>query len=625
MKKRSILGLLIAAVCTVGGWAADDPSFAQAQTTVKTYCVVCHLGKASQAGFDLTPFTTVESIQNEPVVWRKAMQRVRDHEMPPPGAPTLSLEERERFTGWIGQTLHAAACADGITPAGWPVRRLNRNEYTATVRDLLNIHFNAGHALPADGAGGEGFDNAAETLFLSPIHAEKYLEAAREALQYAAKDPKSRAAFLTEPSDELSPDLAARRTLEKFLPRAFRRPVSAKEIERYERLFRSARKRGLNADEAILFALQGVLISPHFLFRLEEPNPSPEARVADGYAIASRLSYFLWGTMPDESLLCMAGDGGLQDPAMLNSEIARMLKDERSREFAVQFVEQWLGTRELGRDILPDPTLFPEYQDSDLRAAIRYEPILFFQEILAENHSLLALLDSEFTYVNSKLKRFYGLEGEKLRQQPVHFDLAEGSQRGGILSMAAVLAVSSLPTRTSPVHRGKWILEAVLGTPPPPPPPDVPELEENREGATPKSIRERLDQHRANPACAGCHVRMDPLGFGLESYDVLGRWRTEVAGLPIDARGELPDGTTFDGPRELKAVLLERKDLFLRNLTARMLGYALGRGLTAEDHCAVDDIMEQLKRNGYRAQSLIQGIVHSKPFLYQPGTGTRSP
>jgi hypothetical protein len=556
--------------------------------------------------------------------------------MPPKGSPAPGLDERDKFVSWVDTALRNAACSVGLVPGPAPLRRLNRDEYSATIRDLLNIQVSAGHALPADGAGGEGFDNAAETLFLSPIHAEKYLEAARQALEYAAKDPRARAVYLiAAPDGQTTPADAAKKILDAFVPRAFRRPARTGEVEQYMTLFRAALVRKEPFDLAIQHALQAVLVSPHFLFRREQPNTSPGPRLLGDFEVASRLSYFLWGSMPDKTLFELAEQGKLQDPETLKAQVSRILTaatqrrdqdkvrvvpDAKLTEFATRFVEQWLGTRELGRDIRPDPKLFPQFQDAEIRAAIRYEPILFFQELIASNLSLLNLLDSKFTFLNSALVRFYGLDIPKLRQQPTKQDLPENSHRGGLLGMAAVAAVSSYPNRTSPVLRGKWVLESLLGTPPPPPPPNVPELEEAHEGEAPKTLRERLMQHRQNPACASCHDRIDPIGFGMENYDVLGRWRTEDAGKPIDAKGVLPDGTAFDGPDELRKVLLARKNLFIRHLTSKLLGYALGRGLTLEDSCTVDAIVAELEKNEYKAQTLIQGIVMSVPFRYQAGT-----
>jgi len=316
----------------------------------------------------------------------------------------------------------------------------------------------------------------------------------------------------------------------------------------------------------------------------------------------------------------MAANGGLRDPDYLHNKVLCMLDDERAHEFAERFVEQWLGTRELGRDIQPDMNLFPAYDDAELQAAIRYEPILFFQDVLAGERSLLELIDSKFTFLTNKLQRHYGFQLKDLGQNPKRVEVPADSGRGGILSMAAILAVSSYPHRTSPVLRGKWVLENLLGTPPPPPPPNVPELEENHGAIAAKSLRERLEMHRRDAVCASCHDRIDPLGFGLENYDVLGRWRTSDKGMAIDARGALPNGVSFDGPKQLKTVLLERKELFIRNLVSKMLGYALGRGLTLTDQCTVDRIVGKLEDSGYNAHTLILEIVNSVPFRYQPGT-----
>lgn len=266
--------------------------------------------------------------------------------------------------------------------------------------------------------------------------------------------------------------------------------------------------------------------------------------------------------------------------------------------------------------------------DAELQGDIRYQPVLFFREILSNDLSLLNLLDSKFTIATKKLQKLYGLNVKPPRgdngSAPQRIELPDDSHRGGLLGMSAVLAVSSHPHRTSPVLRGKWMLDAMLGTPPPPPPPNVPALEEPQ-GEAPKTVRELLSRHRADPVCASCHSRIDPLGFALENYDALGRWRTEDGGKPVDAKGELPDGTTFEGPDQLKAVLLQKKSLFVRNLTNKMLGYALGRGLTLKDSCVVDSIVAEVERNNYSAHSLINSVVMSMPFRYQTGAIPAAP
>ncbi|MCC6539471.1 MAG: DUF1592 domain-containing protein [Bryobacterales bacterium] len=597
----------------------DAATFPEAQATLKKHCAACHSGKAASGGFTLTKLAAEKSLEDEARTWGRILARVRENEMPPQNAPAMPAEARHEFVKFIDTSLFKLACADGIAPGPTPLRRLNRHEYTASIRDLLNIHVNAGHALPADGAGGEGFDNAAETLFLSPIHAEKYMEGARIALEYAFADSRSRSRFLKDAPD-------ATKVLAAFLPRAFRRPARAGEVERYLALFNGAKARGEKFDPAMKIALQAVLMSPNFLFHLEAPNPEPTPRLLDQPAFAARLSYFLWGSVPDDKLSELATQGKLHDPVVIKEQVDRLLKDPKSTEFAERFVEQWLGTRELGRDIKPDMKLFPEYYDEEIQSGMRYEPIIFFQEVLAGNLPLTDLIDSKWTVLTNKLEKHYGLNtpGERLRQQPRKRDLPAGDHhRGGLLGMAAIHAVSSMPNRTSPVLRGKWILDAMLGAPAPPPPPNVPPLKAS-EAAAPTTLRERLTLHRANPVCASCHNKIDPLGFGLENYDVLGRWRTEDQGKPIDAMGELVDGTRFNGPQELKAVIMNRKDEFMRNLSTKLLGYALGRGLIREESCTLDRIGEALQRDGYKAQTLVNEIVLSIPFRYQQGTNPRA-
>lgn len=621
--------LCFAACCTSLRAQPEAYSFEGAQTFLKTYCQACHQGKSAAGGFPLQRVGTRASLQTDTQKWSSLTRRVTNGEMPPRSAPVPSLDQREQFTKWVNSALQAGACAAGITPGPALIRRLNRDEYTATVRDLLDIQMDIGHALPADGAGGEGFDNAAETLFLSPLHSEKYMDLAKFAMDFAFKEYKSRAKLLVaKPGPTVSQDQAAHAILKAFLPRAFRRPVDESGIAPYMDLFQAARKQGEPFESSISFALRGALVSPLFLFRSEPANSSSEPRAIDEYALASRLSYFLWGSMPDELLFDIAAAGKLHDPEVLKQLLPRMLRNDKSLGFVQRFVEQWLRTRELSTDKAPDVKLFPAYaSDEELRSDIRLQPVLFLRELFLRDLPLLNLLDSKYTIGTSSLAKHYGLKLPLLKnalKQPQWVELPEGSHRGGLLGMPAVLEVSSYPYRTSPVLRGTWILDSILGTPPPPPPPNVPALEEAHEGAAPKSVRERLTQHRANPVCASCHARIDPLGFALENFDAIGRWRDEDGGKPVDTSSELADGTKFAGPDELRTILLERKDLFIRNLTNKMLGYALGRGLTLKDSCTVDSIVAQLKQNDYRAQTLIEAIVLSVPFRYLQAAAPRA-
>ncbi|MEW4526230.1 DUF1592 domain-containing protein [Maioricimonas sp. JC845] len=618
-----VLPLLIALTCALPAVAEVKPlSFDRTKTLLERYCTDCHNTDAPEADLDLTVYGTVDAVVAARPKWEQVLHRVRNGEMPPEGSDAPTLDERDELVEWIETALRSAACAGPPDPGPSPIRRLNRSEYRNTIRDLLGVHFDAAHALPADGAGGAGFDNAAETLFLSPVHAEKYLDAAREALDYAAKDVRSRKRIIiARPSDKLSADDAARKVLSRFALRAFRRPPSDEEIDRLLSLYRQAADSGSPYDDAVMYAMQAVLISPHFLFRVEQIPAGTSPQPVNDYELATRLSYFLWGSMPDDRLLDLARKQQLHNDDVLKAETLRMLKDRKSRGLSESFVGQWLGTRSLGVEYRPDPEVFRRYRP-ELESAMREEPIVVFLDILRENRSLLNLIDADFTYVNFDLARHYGIHKQiegTLRQQLRRVDLPEDSHRGGVLTMAAVLAVSSYPDRTSPVLRGKWLLENVLGSPAPPPPPNVPELSEDDEAVKGKTLRERLLAHRANPTCAACHDRLDPLGFGLENFDAVGRWRTKDNDQPIDASGTLPGGATFNGPDELKKVLLARKDETMRHLTTKMLAYALGRGLVNEDYCTVDQIMDRLAANDYRAQELILGIVESVPFRQHRG------
>lgn len=621
---RLLAGVLCGGVSVCLGAPAGSFTFDSSQTFFKTYCQNCHQGKSAVGGFNVEQLIQAASFRTHSQKWIAANRRVSNGEMPPKGSPAPSIDLREQFVEWVDTSLRAEACSTGVKPVPAPIRRLNRDEYTATMRDLLDIHLDLGQSLPVDGAGGEGFDNAAETLFLSPLHSEKYMDTAKFAMDFAAKEYKSRTKILVaKPGEGVSENDAAQRILEAFLPRAFRRPVQAAEVAPYLALFQVARKNGETFEPAIFFALRGALVSPLFLFRVEPRNTTSEVRPLDQYSLATRLSYFLWGSMPDDFLTDLAASGKLQEPEVLRHLVRRMLRNDRSLGFAQRFVEQWLRTRELSGDKSPDEKLFPDYaSDEELRSDIRLQPVMFFRELLVKDMSLLNLIDSTHTIATSNLSKHFNLElplRPNQRKQPHWVELPDGSRRGGLLGMPAVLAVSSYPYRTSPVLRGAWILDSLLGTPPPPPPPAVPALEETKSGEAPKTVRERLTQHRANPVCASCHSRIDGLGFALENYDAIGRWRDEEAGKAVDNSGALADGTAFAGPDELRAMLLDRKDLMLKNITSKMLGYALGRGLTLSDSCTVEAIVAKLKDNGFRAQTLVEEIVLSVPFRYQAG------
>ncbi|MFT4589140.1 MAG: hypothetical protein ACI9VS_001382 [Candidatus Binatia bacterium] len=409
---------------------------------------------------------------------------------------------------------------------------------------------------------------------------------------------------------------AARETIRRFASRAYRRPVTDEEAQRLTRFTDIVRTDGGNFNEGIQLAVQAVLTSPHFLYRWElDPKPAAKdsVRNLNDYQIASRLSYFLWSSMPDEELMKQAANGRLSDKKVLTDQAARMLKDPKAAAFVENFAGQWLQIRNL-EETAPDPDRFPSFNDK-LRFAMRRETELFFQAIVREDRSVLELLDSDFTYLNETLARHYGIEGVK-GDKFQRVALKPENNRGGVLTHASILTITSNPTRTSPVVRGKWILEQILGTPPPPPPPNVPELAEEGKVDATASLRKRLEQHRDNPDCSVCHNKMDPLGFALENYDGIGAWRDFDGKFPIDPAGKLPGGEAISGPVALKQALKNRDD-FIEALTEKLLTYALGRGLEYYDTCVVDDTCKLLKSNNYKFSVLVNGIVTSGPFLQQ--------
>jgi hypothetical protein len=418
-------------------------------------------------------------------------------------------------------------------------------------------------------------------------------------------------------AEDLEPREAAREIVTRFATKAFRRPVKPDEVEQVLAIYDLAEKEGDVFEGRVKLALCRVLVSPHFLFRIElDP---PDARPGEPYDIsefelASRLSYFLWSSMPDEQLRELAGQGALR--ADLDAQVRRMLDDEKSAAFVENFAGQWLTLRKLD-SVSPDPTEFPRDKwDDSLRRAMKQETEMFFDAILREDRSIFEFLDSDFTFVNGRLAVHYGITGH-LSSKWIR--VKAPANRGGLLTQGSILTITSNPTRTAPVKRGKWVLEQLLGTPPPPPPPNVPELPEK--GELKGSLRQVMEQHRENPICASCHARMDPIGFAFENYDAVGAFREKDGEHPIDASGELPDGQKFNGPGELKKILKEKKELFARALTEKMMTYALGRGLEYYDKCAVDTAMADLEKSDYKLSALVVATIKSEPFQKRmPGT-----
>ncbi|MDQ6663115.1 MAG: DUF1592 domain-containing protein, partial [Acidobacteriota bacterium] len=409
----------------------------------------------------------------------------------------------------------------------------------------------------------------------------------------------------------------ARKIVSDLARHAYRRPATSREVSRLLALMAEDRRRGDSFEQSLAVPIEAMLVSPHFLFRIEtDPKPvnGDSGHSVNEYELASRLSYFLWSSMPDDELLRCANRRTLREPDVLAAQVHRMLKDPKSKALVENFGGQWLEFRAL-ESVKPDPERFRNF-DEYLRMSMRQETETFFANMVREERSVLDFLDAKYSFLNEELAKFYGIggvTGPEFRK----VDLT-GTPRGGVLTQASVLTASSYATRTSVVLRGKWILENLLNAPVPPPPPNVPALDEAAVGAS-MSLRRQMEQHRANPVCSSCHSRMDPLGFGLENFDAIGHWRARDGKFPIDASGVLPDGKTFNGPDELKAILKGDRAAFADCLTEKLLIYALGRGLERYDKPALKTISSRLPRNEYRFSTLVLEIVNSLPFQMRRG------
>jgi mono/diheme cytochrome c family protein len=592
------------------------PDFARdVAPLVKRSCGRCHGPTKPRGGVSLTAFTDEASVLKKRSVWEQVGDNLRSGDMPPPGRPRPSAAELETINGWLDAVVYQMDCNGGLKdPGRVTMRRLNRAEYNNTIRDLVGIDFQPANDFPQDDVG-YGFDNIGDVLSLPPLLMEKYLTAAEKIVEKAFASPEARKRiFIVMTQNEES----ARQIVQRFASRAYRRPVSPDEAGRLLRFVEMAQKNGDSFETGIGLALQAVLVSPRFLFRIEydrRPDDERAVHAVNEYELATRLSYFLWSSTPDDPLFELAKKKKLREPNVLEEQVRRMLKDARSRALVDNFAGQWLQLRNL-KDFKPDPDLFPRF-DEKLRSAMLKETELFVENVIREDRSILDFIDADYTFVNERLAKHYGLssvKGEEFRRISL-----TGTPRGGILTQAAVLCVTSNPTRTSPVKRGKWILENILGTPQSPPPAGVEELKDDKEAELSGSLRQRMEQHRANPNCATCHQRMDPLGFGFENFDAIGAWRTHEGKHSIDPSGTLPGGQSFKGPVELRAILKTRQEAFARCLTEKMLTYALGRGVERYDRCTIEASAKLAGKDNYKFSSLVLEIVKSDPFQKRRG------
>lgn len=750
---------------------ADIPSVQKSEKQFSTqikplltkYCLDCHTGEEAEAGLSLEKYTTRASILKQREAWEKIVQRIQIQSMPPKDADPLPTDkEREAILEWFDDALYGIDCSGDINPGRVTIRRLNRNEYNNTIRDLVGIDFQPANNFPSDDVG-YGFDNIGDVLSLPPLLMEKYLNAAEQITEkaifsntpdsypwkilsgkelekkgavtirksgagfhsrgtlaglinvkqagkyelrikagqtpagkepakmqvkldgkllktfdvkadrsvpetylmpraarlskgkhiltvsflndfYDAKGPpkkRDRNLYVNEisyrgPLGILPTDLPAshkkiitctpgtgrsvqyctEKIIKQFATQAFRRPVTRQELRPIVDLVNTTVKSGRTFEEGIQVGIQAILVSPHFLFRIEGIQNSTQARsnsvlTVNQYELATRLSYFLWSSMPDETLFEMAAQGRLDNRRSLQVQVKRMLRDPKSSAFVKNFAGQWLNLRNL-EELSPDPKKFRNF-NTQLKNDMRRETEEFFSYIMKEDRSVIEFINADYTFMNERLAKFYGnkqIKGESF--QKVNLDK---SKRAGLITQASILTLTSNPGRTSPVKRGKWIMENILGTPPPAPPPNVPELEESASAKPNATLREQLALHRKIPGCAACHDLMDPLGLGFENFNAVGSWREKEGRKKIDSSGLLPDGQTFKGPIELITILEKQKEGFCRSLSEKMLTYAIGRGIEYYDKCAIDEITANFTAKGYRFSELVTEIVLSDPFL----------
>jgi hypothetical protein len=741
--------ILLTALSACLAEAAVPANFDQAvRPLLSGTCAACHNEKLASGGLNVSVFLDPASLTAKREGWELILEKLQSGEMPPKGIPKPPAAQVDGLVNFVTGEFDRADKNVKPDPGRIVAHRLNRNEYSNTIRDLLGVSFHAEEEFPADDSS-FGFDNIGAALSVSPTLMQKYMQVAEQIASRAVggdplpkpglfdkrsrlrrldtdtvefkdridfdadyvfrvrlvghRGPKDKPLTLVLSLDgkpvktvEVSVEISAvnqqggatQRSSEEerlFIPQgdhtfrvafvndeqlkdipasarynnnrniypdtveiagpfpstvqhasqkkvlicdpatgracadrimtnlanhAYRRPATKAEVGELMAVFDRAKGVGYTPQQSLQFAISAMLVSPQFLFRIErDPKPGVYGHVSDT-ELASRLSYFLWSSMPDDELLKLAESNKLHQPAVLDAQVKRMIADPKADAFAENFVGQWLEVRSLDA-IKPDEKKFPEWTP-ELKDSMRTETSMFFASVLRDDRPIGDLIDGKYTFLNETLAKYYGIDGvsgPEFRRVDLKTD-----QRSGVLTQASVLTVTSYPNRTSVVLRGKYLLENVFGTPPPPPPPDVPKLNEETVGVA-KSLRQQMEQHRSDPVCASCHSKMDVLGFGMENYDAIGRWRTTDGKFPVDSTGSFPNGKSFAGPAEMKALLRDNMPEFTQTLANKVLTYALGRGIEPFDRRTVREIVKETAAQDYKFQALILAVTHSPAFL----------
>ena len=600
-------------------------------------CFECHNTNSPKGGVNLDNYKEQARVIKDGQLWLKVLDQIKTREMPPKGEPHLTDTEYHHLVDGINSILQSSL--QQKSPGRVVIRRLGHSEYEYTIQDLLSIKFDARNYFPSDGSGGGGFDNQGRALFFTPLKLERYYDAASLIVDSVKNNEALwtkivpitynqnwwqrfrnwlKSVFLDEYEEVNPPHLAAQKVIYPFATKAYRRFLKddekAKLIELFTKVYDQYDSLGTEErfNAGVAQAFKAILVSPNFLYRVEEEPEREGSYPVSNFELATRLSYFLWSSMPDQELFNLAYLGRLQDTVVLETQVRRMLADPKARRFAENFSTQWLGvTKLLDDQPLLDPAKYPGF-DMDIRKALYRETIEYFYHVLTESKNLLDLINSNYTFLTKDLADYYGIpgvDGNEFRKVTLM-----DSARGGVLGMGSVLATTSFATRTSPVLRGKWVMEQLLGISPPPPPPVVAELTEDEAIHNELGLRKILELHRSKPDCQSCHEKMDPLGLGLENFDPGGKWRSSYGQVPIDASGITSDGQRFQGPVELKRILMTERERIARNLSSKMLSYALGRSLLFTDEPALRTLDNCLLQNNFNPELFIIELVKSYPF-----------
>ncbi|MGJ8634229.1 MAG: DUF1592 domain-containing protein [Luteolibacter sp.] len=585
-------------------------------------CMECHDEAGQEGDLNLELYMTDELASLQPALWEKIAKVVQLERMPPLEKEKLQLseEDKKKLYAWTESLTEKWDSGEmGSDPGKTTIHRLNKNEYNYTVRDLFGLKLRPADNFPEDGSGESGFDNNADSLFLPALLVENYFESAGIIVGavYATSGTRSRYLF-SRPGSKLSATEAARKIVSYWSALIYRKPAGEQEVERLLSLFEGEMKQKKPFDEAMKMPLYAMLVSPNFLYRSYESNDQSDAYEIDDFELASRLSYFLWSSMPDRELFQLAAKGELQDPEAIEAQVKRMLLDKKSKALGMHFGGQWFGWELLRSSANPDVEKYPQFT-FQLRVLLYQESMMFFNDLLNSNGDIYKFLNSDYTFLNESLAKFYkipGVEGNQLRRVTL-----DDENRGGVLGMGSVLTATSLPLRSSPSIRGSFVIQDILGIHLPEPPMNIAQLPEDDREIKGKTVRDSLAQHRDDPNCKSCHAMIDPIGFGLEAFDAIGRFRTHQNGVKLDTTGEMPSGTEFSSPAELKKVLLADKELFARHMVTKVLSYAIGRDMTPYDRPVIKEITDKVIADDGSIHTAFIEVAKSYPFRYRRNAG----